>query len=121
MIETILLNGDLLMRKNRSIFMIGSALLLSAVVFSGCTKYASPEELAALDAKNAEIKKMREAIATCNNDNSALNSQNAEAESNLKKAQDEKAFVQKGLASFNPDAFKPAPPPVDPKKTGKKK
>ncbi|MCK6601453.1 MAG: hypothetical protein L6Q77_06480 [Bacteroidetes bacterium] len=109
------------MRKTRTILTIGSALLLSAVVFSGCTKYASPEDLAALDAKNAEVKKMREAIATCNNENAATNSQVAEAEGQLKKLQDEKAFVEKGLTTFNPDAFLPPPPPVDPKKAGKKK
>lgn len=107
------------MKKNRTYLILGTAVLMSSVLFAGCTKYATPEELAALDSKNAEIKKLRDQVTACNNANSALNSQIADAESQLRRAQDDKAFVERGLTTFNPAAF--APKPVEtPKKKGKK-
>jgi len=104
--------------KNKLIML--SAVALSSLVITGCTKYASEEELAALDQVNAEISKMRKEISDCNAKNSDIKSQISVAEGNVKRLQDEKAFIEKGLQTFNPTAFDPKPV-EKPSKKGKKK
>lgn len=107
------------MKNFKNTVMMLSAVALSSLVITGCTKYASEEELAALDQVNAEISKMRKELSDCNAKNADIKSQIASAEGNVKRLQDEKAFVEKGLQTFNPTAFDPPAP--DPKAKKKKK
>lgn len=106
--------------KNRRIFAILATVALSSFLMTGCTKYASEEELAALDQTNAEITKLNKEISDCNSKNAEVKSKISAAESNVKRLQDEKAFVEQGLSTYNPAAFDPKPVET-PKKGAKKK
>jgi outer membrane murein-binding lipoprotein Lpp len=106
--------------KNRRAVVMLAAVALSSLVITGCTKYATEEELAALDKTNAEISKINKEISDCNAKNAEVKSKISAAETNVKRLQDEKAFVEQGLSTFNPAAFDPKPVEV-PKKGAKKK
>lgn len=91
-----------------------AGLFMAGAVLTGCTEYATNEELAQLDSKNAEIRKLRQEQTDCSNKNATLNAELNTQNGVVNKLADEKAFVEKQLASFNPDAF--APKPVAPAK-----
>ena len=74
--------------------------VFASILSTGCTKYAGPGELSAMDQQKAAAESAEQALVDCENESAALARQISDKEKELADAKAEKEKVQQRLSQM---------------------
>ncbi len=82
---------------SKSIRAIVLSMIVLSFLFAGCTRYANEEELKTLEDKQAAVKKAESKLSEIKKERRSLETKLADAQTELKKAEEEKSAVESRL------------------------
>jgi len=82
---------------SKSIRAIVLSIIVLSFLFAGCTRYANEEELKTLEDKQAAVKKAESKLSEIKKERRTLETKLADAQTELKKAEEEKSAVESRL------------------------
>jgi len=82
---------------SKSIRAIVLSMIVLSFLFAGCTRYANEEELKTLEDKQAAVKKAESKLSEIKKERRTLETKLADAQTELKKAEEEKSAVESRL------------------------